>query len=141
MADRVTIWRDTVPVVRNFWLTGTGAGTYQTAMAVYQRSSPGVLFNQAHNHYLQVLTEGGLLAFVPMLVGLGALARVARARLVADRSAMFWLRAGAASGLAGVAVQSVWETGLTTPANAALAALLAAILLHVPARFGPPAIR
>jgi hypothetical protein len=29
-----------------------------------------------------------------------------------------------------VAVQSVWETGLTTPANAVLAALAAAIVVH-----------
>ena len=50
---------------------------------------------------------------------------------------MFWVRTGAASGLAGVAVQSLWETGLTTPANAALAAVLAAIVIHVPGRFGP----
>ena len=43
---------------------------------------------------------------------------------------------GALSGLFGVAVQSVWETGLTTPANAVLAALAAAIVVH---RSGPAA--
>ena len=43
---------------------------------------------------------------------------------------MYWVKAGAMSGLAGVAVQSVWETGLTTPANGVLAAIAAAIVLH-----------
>ena len=43
---------------------------------------------------------------------------------------MYFLRAGALSGLFGVAVQSIWETGLTTPANAVLAALAAAIVVH-----------
>jgi O-antigen ligase len=141
LADRVTIWRETLPVIRDFWLTGAGVGTYETAMAVYQRSSPGVLFNQAHNHYLQVAAEGGVLVGVPVALALGAFARLTWSRLVADRSGMFWIRAGAASGLAGVAVQSLWETGLTTPANAALAAVLAAIAIHVPARFGPPGVR
>ena len=43
---------------------------------------------------------------------------------------MYFLRAGALCGLFGVAVQSVWETGLTTPANAVLAALAAAMVVH-----------
>jgi hypothetical protein len=30
--NRVRIWKDTLPLVRDFWLTGAGAGTYQTAM-------------------------------------------------------------------------------------------------------------
>src|SRR5262249_50734210 len=39
-ADRLTIWQDTLPVIRDFWLTGTGAGTYETSMLVFQRASP-----------------------------------------------------------------------------------------------------
>jgi O-antigen ligase len=136
IADRVAIWHDTLPIVRDFWLTGTGAGTYLTSMAVYQRSNQGVIYNQAHNHYLQVAAEGGVLVGLPVLLTLSAFARAAVASLSADRSGMFWIRAGAAAGLVGVAVQSVWETGLTTPANAALAAVLAAILVHSPVRGG-----
>ena len=101
-------------------------------MGVYQRSSPGVIFNQAHNHYLQVAAEGGLLVGLPVALALAAFVRAARRSLETDRSGVFWMRAGAASGLCGVAVQSMWETGLTTPANAALAAVLAAIVVHVP---------
>jgi hypothetical protein len=48
----------------------------------------------------------------------------------ADRTAVFWIRAGAASGMLAVAVQSVWDTGLRMPANAVLFSLLAAIALH-----------
>lgn len=134
VADRLLIWRDTMLVLRDFWLTGTGAGTYQLSMGVYQRSSPGVSYNQAHNHYLQVAAEGGLLIAVPVALALAAFARQAAASLNADRSGMFWVRAGAASGLAGVALQSLWETGLTTPANAILAAIAAAVVVHVPSR-------
>ena len=141
VADRVTIWRDAAPALRDFWLTGTGVGTYATAMAVYQRSSPGVLFNHAHNHYIQVAVEGGLALMAPVILALAAYARVAWQRLRDDRSRMFWLRAGAASGLTGAAVQSVWDTGLALPANAVLAAVLAAIVIHVPARTDPRGLR
>jgi O-antigen ligase/polysaccharide polymerase Wzy-like membrane protein len=130
MADRLAIWHDTAGVVRNFWLTGTGAGTYLTSMAIYQRSKPGIIFNQAHNHYLQLGAEGGIIVGLPILLAMASLVRLATGSLRTDRSAMYWVRAGAAAGLVGVAVQSLWETGLTAPANAALAAILVAITIH-----------
>ena len=110
-------------------------------MAIYQRSSAGLIFNQAHNHYVQVAAEGGLILGIPVLAALVLLVRAGVSALGRDRSGMFWLRAGAASGLVGVAVQSLLETGLLTPANGVLAAIAAAILLHVPGRYGPPRIR
>ena len=130
MANRLTIWRETLPIVRDFWLTGTGAGTYQRAMFVYQQSTRAVYFNQAHNHYLQVAAEGGLLLVGTLFVALAAFVRAARERLRSEASGVFWIRAGAACGLGAVALQSVWETGLVMPANAALAALLAALVVH-----------
>jgi membrane associated rhomboid family serine protease len=97
------------------------------------------MFNQAHNHYLQLAAEGGLLVGLPVTLAIFAFARAARRSLREDRSGMYWVRAGAVSGLCGVAVQSLWETGLTAPANAALAAVLAAIAIHAPLRSGPAA--
>ena len=47
-----------------------------------------------------------------------------------DKGEMFWVRVGAAGGLAGVAVQSIWETSLIMPANAVLAGILGALLLY-----------
>src|SRR5204862_3087105 len=59
--DRLRIWSDTLPMVRDFRLTGTGAGTYRTAMLYYQRADRVVVqFNQAHNHDLQAAAEGGV---------------------------------------------------------------------------------
>jgi hypothetical protein len=55
-------------------------------------------------------------------------------RVAAEPSAMYWIRAGALCGLAGAAAQSVWETGLAIPANAALACVLAAIVIYEPRR-------
>jgi O-antigen ligase len=117
-------------IIKDFWLTGTGAGTYLTSMLLYQRSSPGWLYNQAHNHYLQIASEGGLMVGAPVAIALGCFVKEAWRSLRRDTSGMYWMRAGAFSGLAGVAAQSVWETGLTMPANAALAALAAAIVIH-----------
>jgi hypothetical protein len=127
---RGRIWTDTLPVLRDFWLTGSGAGTYRTVMLLYQRSDRDVQFNQAHNHYLQEAAEGGVLLLVPLVWGLVALARLSARRMAAEPAGAFWIRAGAACGLLAVALQSAWETGLTMPANAALAAVLAAVAVH-----------
>ena len=134
VAGRVAIWSETLPVIRDFWLTGTGAGTYETVMLLYQRSSLEVRFNQAHNHYLQLAAEGGLLLAVPVLLACRAWLRDAAAAMRHETSGMYFVRAGACCGLAAAAAQSIWETGLTTPANALLAAVLAAIAVHAPIR-------
>jgi hypothetical protein len=54
----------------------------------------------------------------------------ARERLRHDRSPMWNLRVGALTGIVALAVQSVWECGLMTPANGVLLAVAAAVLLH-----------
>jgi hypothetical protein len=99
-------------------------------MLVYQRTPSLFRINSAHNHYLQVAAEGGLLIGIPVVVALALFVRASRDALLRDDSGMYFLRAGALSGLFGVAVQSIWEVGLTTPANAVLAALAAAIAVH-----------
>ena len=124
LEDRVRIWRDTLPLVRDFWLTGSGVGSYRTAMLYYQRADRVVQFNQAHNHYLQVAAEGGVL-----VAGTGDRRdRCFGSRLRAGNCQQIWrVRTGFAPAprvvLLAVALQSVWETGLVMPANAALAAV------------------
>jgi O-antigen ligase len=89
-----------------------------------------VVFNEAQNEYLQLVAEGGLLLTVPLLVWLVSWGTTCVRRLRADRSAMVWLRTAALAGLAAVASQCVWDSALRMPANALLAAVLAAIVVH-----------
>lgn len=135
--SRTTIWQETLPVIRDFPIAGTGAGTYSDAMTQYQQSRVWVgsmqrwaHFNNAHSHYLQLLSEGGLLLAIPVLLALFAFVKLARAAVLADKGEMFWVRVGAAAGLAGLAVQSIWEVALTMPANAVLAGVLAGLVLY-----------
>ncbi len=131
-SGRLHIWRATMRVIRDFWLTGVGLGGYDTAMVVYQDGAREVFFNHAHNQYLQGMAEGGLLLALPAAVALLAFWRAARAALLADRSPMWHVRAGALAGIVAVAVQSLWESGLLAPANAVLLAVAAALVLHRP---------
>jgi O-antigen ligase len=129
---RAAIWRDTWRMVADFRWTGVGAGAFEHAMLVYQQGSRLFFFNHAHNEYLQILAEGGLLIAVPAAVALIAAAILIARHLDTERAPIFWVRAGAAAGLVAVCVQSVWDTGLRTPANGILFAVIAAIALHQP---------
>lgn len=135
--SRLTIWRESLPIIRDFPFTGSGAGTYGAAMAQYQQTRPWVgsmqqwaHFNNAHSHYVQVAVEGGLLLVVPVVAALGLLMRLGLDAIRADKGEMFWVRVGAAAGLVGLAVQSIWEVALILPANAVMAGVLGGLLLH-----------
>jgi O-antigen ligase len=135
--SRLTIWRESVPIVRDFWFSGTGAGTFGDAMTMYQQTrvwvgamSRWAHFNNAHSHYLQVVAEGGALVGIPVAVALISLVRLGRRALRDDKGEMQWARIGAAGGLVGIAVQSIWETALVMPANAMLCGAVAGLLLH-----------
>jgi O-antigen ligase len=127
---RLAIWRETAGIVRDFPLLGTGAGTFADAMFVYQQSAREVLFNNAHDEYLQLQAEGGIALLIVSLAGIGLAAKAARARVAADFGAHRYLRIGACAGLAGIAIQSLWEAGLRAPANLLLAAIVAAIAVR-----------
>jgi O-antigen ligase len=127
---RVAIWRDTIRLVEDFPVTGTGAGTYGTAINVYQTAEPGYAIGEAHNHYLQLMAEGGAWLLLPAALAAGFFLVVTGRSLRLDLSANYLTRAGACAGMSGALVQSIWETGLTIPANALLFAMLAAIATH-----------
>ena len=130
MGGRLDIWRATMPMIRDFWRTGVGAGAYERAMIVYQPAPHETYFNHAHNEYLQLLAEGGLMLAIPAMLAAVAAVRCIRSRIADDVTPVYWIRIGAASGMAGAAVQSLWETGLRRPANLLLFAMLAAFATY-----------
>ena len=136
-SNRLRIWRESLPMIHDFWLTGTGAGTFSDAMTKYQQSRIWVgsmnrwaHFNNAHSAYLQVVAEGGVLLALPALAALVSAFRIGRRAVREDRGEMLWARIGAAGGLVGIAVQNIWETPLIMPANAILFGTLAGLLLY-----------
>ena len=137
LGGRVPIWRDTVRMVGDFPLTGAGWNTYGIAMLAYQTIRPQVHVVEAHNDYLQLAAEGGLLVGLPVLIALVVFVREVRARFrqTEDDPRIHWLRVGAVAGLIALLTQSLVDFSLQMPGNAVLFALLAAIAVHRP----PPA--
>lgn len=127
---RPDIWAQTMVLVRTFPLTGVGLGTFDIVMPAYQTWSFATLLNHAHNQYLHLLAEGGILLAVPLVFAALSFAVVAWRRLEQDQTASIHVRQGALAGLVGLAVLSIFEVPLLTPAVVFLAAVNAGIVIR-----------
>jgi hypothetical protein len=135
---RQAIWADTRRMVGDFALTGTGLNTFGSAALFYQRSLKGSHMREAHNDYLQLAAEGGVLTGVPILLSVALLITGIRRRLRDDVGSIWWIRIGAVTGLLAIAAQSFVEFSLQMPSNAALFAVLCGIALHDGGRVATP---
>lgn len=129
--SRWAAWHDGWSVVRDFGLVGTGLNTYPDAMLFYQRNIITVWMTHAHNDYLQLLAEGGLLVALPTASCGVVLTWAIRRRLkeLSTDSYGYWIRAGAAIGIVSIAIQESVEFSLHIPANAFLFTTLVAIAI------------
>jgi O-antigen ligase len=129
--NRRGAWADAVDIAARFPATGTGLNTYGVATLLYQRHDLSKYYSQAHNDYLQLAAEGGLLLTIPAALCAGLLMLAVRRRFVEETStATYWLRVGAVTGLTAIALQETVEFSLHIPGNATLFAVLCAIALH-----------
>jgi O-antigen ligase len=131
---RVQLWKDTLPALRDFWVTGSGLNTYSTLMLVVPRTDLRMQPREAHNDYLQLAVEGGVLLWVPVLLLVAVLARAILRSLQAPQDDLtWWIRMGSVAGICGMAVQEVSEFSLQIPGVALLFATCLAVAVHRPA--------
>ena len=130
LSGRLPIWKDTGRIIRDFPLTGTGLGTYGVSTVLYQRTLPLEHLQEAHNDYLQLAAEGGLVLGIPIASAIVLLIVEIRRRLRDDKSrTLYWIRAGAIGGCLAISFQEIAEFSLQMPGNALLFVVLVAISL------------
>jgi O-antigen ligase len=116
---RMDIWRDTVRLILDSPLLGTGLGTYNWASLQYQSSLLQYRYEHAHNDILQTAAELG----VPLAVGLWAglmalLIRLIRKAPHFSRTPDRVLAAGCSGAMAAILLHSLFDFNLQIPANA-----------------------
>ena len=114
---RVSLWSETLDLVRAYPVLGCGFGAYQSAFYQFKRSWPHVTDDYAHNDYLQLLAELGPLGLLSglWLVG-GILAGViAVRRKLPDQSLPVSL--ACVGSLVAIGIHSVVDFNLYIPAN------------------------
>jgi hypothetical protein len=131
LGGRTMVWKDAIEVARKYPIAGTGLNTYSVAMIFHQQFNRPTRYSQAHNDYLQLAAEGGLLLTAPAAIAVVAFALAVRRRFAQETSAStYWIRRGAVVGLLAIALQEIVEFSLQMPGNAFLFAVLCAIALH-----------
>jgi O-antigen ligase len=132
---RLPIWRQVIAIARDFPIAGAGFNAYQSVVPFYPSPDLDEPYEGAHNDFLQLAAEGGLLVGIPALAAAGFFVRETRRRFreSSDDGVTRWLRVGAVVGMSLIAMQETVEFSLQIPANAVLFVVLAAIAVHRPA--------
>jgi O-antigen ligase len=130
--DRLEMNRATLVLWQRFPVFGTGLGTYREAFPLAQVAPRETVPFHAHNDWLEVLATTGIAGLAVVLFGLGVVVRALLRRLDAglrseDRAAAL----AALGALAAVSLHSLFDFGLTIPANAVTLAVLTGAALGV----------
>ena len=132
---RSDLWAETIPLIRAYPVFGCGLGGYETAFSRFKISGVLVTDDFAHNDYLQLLAELGLVGFV---IGAALAFSVVRTALRGavkssdPESALF--RGGMCRRSAAIALHSLADFNLYIPANAMLLAWIAGMAMAVELR-------
>ena len=108
-------------------VTGVGLGAFETAYPIYTRSDGSLLVSQAHNDYLQILADcgviGGGLAIWFIAATLAAVLRGLKSR---DRLVR-GLSLGSGAGIIAMLVHSAFDFNLQITSNALMFLLLTSV--------------
>jgi O-antigen ligase len=118
---RLSIDRDALRMFANKPVLGWGLGTFPVVYPQYRSFYTNFFVNEAHNDYLQLLCEVGLLGFGTMVWFLVVVYRSAMRKIanwMSDVSGAVTL--ACTLGLTGILVHSLLDFNLQIPANAAL---------------------
>lgn len=116
--NRGTIWNITVELIQERPVIGAGFGAYAVAITPFDHSNGTWPLEQAHNEYLEILANGGIVSLVFFGIFLILVARRVlrglRAKDRLQRATCF----GATVGIFGVLVHGLVDFGLHVPLNA-----------------------
>jgi O-antigen ligase len=127
LAERRLASRDAMRLFQDHpW--GVGLGSFAVAFPQYQSLATDLLWNHAHNDYVEALAEtgvaGGFLIVLALVMFLPLAFGRLRERLEHE---VGWIQVGAAIGCCGLLAHSLGDFNLHVPANAAWFAVSAAL--------------
>lgn len=116
---RLLIWHESVPLAKIYPVSGCGLGAYESAFMQFKKVAPMFRVDFAHNDYLQILVELGV---VGLAIGLALVFRIVNGLL---QVALFhkenrgWeLAVGLAGAITALLLHSGADFNLYIPANA-----------------------
>jgi O-antigen ligase len=125
---RAHVWLDTVSLVRDHLLFGTGPGTFELAYREYRRPSVLLAIRYAHNDYLHTLADYGIIGLAIVLSGVVTFTtRMWAASKKLKRSLDKTLSYGILGALIAILVHSLVDFNMHIPSNAMTMAVIVAV--------------
>jgi O-antigen ligase len=123
---RAQLWAETIPLIRAYPVFGCGLGGYETGFMKFKAFDPLVTDDFAHNDYLQLLAEMGVVGFAIGATLTLSVVRTAVREAVGSRDpGARYFAVACAGALAAILVHSLADFNLYIPANAMLVAWIA----------------
>jgi O-antigen ligase len=136
-SSRGFIWTDTLKLIADYPLLGTGLGSYPVAFAKYSQSDSAYFpIEQSHNDYLQILADAGFVGGALAIWFLVSLFRSFARGVRHPDPRLAALVLGAGGGVFALLVHTIFDFNLQIPSNSLMFLLLAAIIsvIGTPAR-------
>ena len=115
---RLDFWTDTLGMIRHFILTGAGFGAFSHVYPLHRSLAGDFFLNHAHNDYLELLAEGGLIGFALSAVFMAVLlAKTYRTFLTRRDAFSIYLYMGCVTALTSILLHSFTDFNLHIGAN------------------------
>jgi O-antigen ligase len=124
---RVQIWKETMGLIGAYKWTGTGLGAYEYGLYPFRKFGSALTIDFAHNDYLQILAELGIVgALLVLALAIAILWRPLS--IILERDSRHWaLAVGLVGSFAAIGLHSLVDFNLYIPANALALAWLAGV--------------
>jgi O-antigen ligase/Tfp pilus assembly protein PilF len=116
--QRLTIWKDSLNIARDFPVTGSGFGTFKDIYPKYRHFSGNLIVKHAENDYLEFMAGGGIVGVFLILWFLGiVLYKSARAFRKRKDTYSAYLYLGTLSGIVSILIHGLIDFNLHIGAN------------------------
>lgn len=129
--ERSGIWRDTGKLIQAHLIFGVGLGAYETVFPAYSLNTIEMVVTHAHNDYLQILADCGLIGAGIGLWFLVAIFRAVWQGLKSPDGFLAALALGGGAGIFAMLLHSLFDFNLQIPSNALLFLTLCAMVSHI----------
>lgn len=126
-AGRAHFWSVTVDIIKTHPILGVGLGAFSVVYTGYDSRNGLFRLEQAHNDYLQVLSDGGIVGAALAVFFVISLFRMGFVRRESNDVFRRGVATGALAGCFAVLVHSFFDFTLHTPSNTLLFLILAAL--------------
>jgi O-antigen ligase len=114
--DRFTVWLGALNAFKDFYLTGSGLGTFINIFPLYALKDMGVIYDHAHSDYLEFILEAGIVGTVLLLLFLFFFVRcIIRGKWLWETGI---IRMSIVSSITTMVVHSIFDFNLHIPSNA-----------------------